>query len=597
MNVLLIFTGALACLLALYMMHRFIRRPGVISVLLLTIQLLSTTVIVFVLAQNVLTTPQVELAMIFTGIILPLPMVVYDHIVFSMKRKKAGFNISFIEKKEKKQTETWNVSFFTEQAELWKKEIPAMEVYRSLSVQDEQISENIKKQLIIVQRLINLEHYEAAAERYYFLFSILPGSYAIAYNAGYLYCFIGKYREAYRILRKTYELVRKEEQWGEDFEEIEKKNKHDLPRNLEALIHFELGYALYYLGKYEHAIRHFTKVSDKNPGLTVVYKNIARAYLKIGMEDKALAFLEKGRRDIRDSHMRIVLGSIYYRKGDTKKALEVLDEAVEADAKQIEAFKWKGKAALKEKIYDKAAVCFSQLIRAEPAEAFHYYHLALAQRASGMKGTAIKTYENGLSENPDNSMLLYNYGTLLDEMGQKEKAIKVLYKSLQGDEMMEDTYNYLGVLLGQMKSYRESVQVFEKGIRRFPKSYNLYFNRGVVLEMARRQEDAVKSFEKAYQFNHQDPMLYYHYTATLLKIRDYAKAIRICKEGLSNYPDDAELIYGLSKVYTHMNEKDIAVALLQKVVELDSKYIIRIRNDHDFKMLYRHPGYQSLLVS
>ena len=35
--------------------------------------------------------------------------------------------------------------------------------------------------------------------------------------------------------------------------------------------------------------------------------------------------------------MRIVLGSIYYRKGDMKKAIEVLDEAVKTDEKQIEA--------------------------------------------------------------------------------------------------------------------------------------------------------------------------------------------------------------------------------------------------------------------
>ena len=247
-----------------------------------------------------------------------------------------------------------------------------MDVYRSLSVQDAHILENIKKKLIITQRLINLERYETAAEQYRFLFEILPDSHLICYNAGFLHCFIGRYREAYKYLRKAYELVKHEKQWGRDFEEIEKGHKHYLPEDLDLVIEFNIGYSLYNIGKYEHSIRRFKKVLEKKPDLTVAYKNIARAYLKIGMDDKAIEYLEKGRMDVRDSNMRIVLGSIYYNKGNTKRALEILDEAVKTNAKQIEALKWRGKAAIKEKIYDKAVECFNTLVEMEPAEASHY---------------------------------------------------------------------------------------------------------------------------------------------------------------------------------------------------------------------------------
>jgi tetratricopeptide (TPR) repeat protein len=115
--------------------------------------------------------------------------------------------------------------------------------------------------------------------------------------------------------------------------------------------------------------------------------------------------------------------------------------------------------------------------------------------------------------------------------------------------------------------------------------------------MARRQEDAAASFEKAYALNRHDPVLLYYYTGTLLKIRDYVKAIRICKQGLNNYPDDAELIYGLSKVYSLMGEKDVAVDLLKRVLELDPIYLKRLSRDLDFKALKNHPGFQSLMVS
>lgn len=596
MNIPMIFVAIITCLLALYMMNRFIRRPGVFSAFLLLIQLLTASVSFFSILENVLTTPVFELSVIIAGVILPMPVIVYDHYAAYKRMEKKGVKMPFIESRGKKVKERWSVSAFTESAELWKETIHATDVFRSLSINDPAIRDNIKKQLVLIQRLINLELYEKAAEQYRFLFAIIPFSALIAYNTGYLYCFVGKYRDAYKILLRALRMNKnKEPQKGPD--DAEKSFKNYNAGDLDAMIRFNMGFALYNMKKYEHAIRHFLKVTEHKPDLAVAYKNIARSYLKINMGEKAIEYLEKGRLDLRDVKMRIVLGSIYYSKGDTKKVLEVLDEAAGSGNKHIEGLLWKGKAAIKEKEYGKAIECFNALINAEPEDPRHYYHLALAQRSAGDKDGALKTYEKGINVSPANSLLLYNMGTLLDEAGEKEKAVQVLYKSLQGDEMLEDAFNCLGVLLGQLKRYRESVQVFDKGIHLYQNSYQLFFNRGIVLGLARRLEDAADSYEKAYELNKTDPMLIYYYTATLMKLREYSRAIRIYKAGLSYYPDDAELVYGLSKVYTHMGEKDAAVELLKKAAELDPSYLARIRKDADFKTLYRHEGYKSLLVS
>ncbi len=596
MNIPFIFVAVVICLLALYMMNRFVKRPGVVPILVLIVQFLAATVTVFSLFENVLTTPSVEMGVIFAGVILPLPVVLFDHIAFSRRLKRTGVHAAFLEKKVKKKNSKWNVASFISNAELWKNEIQPMDVYRSVTIADPQVLENVKKQLILTQRLINLEKYETAAEHYRMLSALLPETAAVSYNAGYLHCFIGKYREAYKQLKNALKTIQKGKRPHKEEPDDPKQKKHPL-EEMEPVVHFYMGYTLYHLGKFEHAVRHYQKVLEAKPDLTVIYKNIARAYLALEMSEKAVEYLEKGRLDLRDNTMRIVLGSIYYQKGETKKALEVLDEVAKADEKQVEALKWKGKSALKEKMFDKAEECFAELVELEPAEPSHYYHLALAQRSRGEKTKALKTYEEGIAAHPTSSILLYNAGTLMDEMGQKEKAADVLYKSLQGDEYLEDAVNYLGVLLGQMKQYRESVQVFDKGLVQFDKSYQLWFNRGIVLELARREEDAVASFDRAYELNREDPVLINYYTGALLKTRDYTKAIRICKQGLNNYPDDAELIYGLSKVYSHMGEKDVAVDLLKRVVQLDPVYLVRLRKDMDFKTLQNHPGYKSLMVS
>jgi len=588
MNIPLIFVAFIISLLTIYMMHRFVKKPGVLLIVVLLVQFLAATVVVFSLFENVLTTPDVELAVIAGGFFLPTVVVIYDHVMAVRKRKKMGINVPFIEPRIKNNTQKLSYSYFLENAELYKGEIDALAVFKSLNIDDRDFSKNVRKQLILAQKLIRLQRYNSAALQYRFLFSVFPGSAYMAYNAGYLYCFTGKYREAYKILDKARKLV-KQEKINEN-----KAIPEDL---LEAMIQFNIGYALYYLGRFEQSIRAFQRVIAIKPDITVAYKNIARAYLAINMEDKAIEYLEKGRLDLKDSFLRIVLGCIYYKTGETRKALEVLDEIVVAETKNIEAVKFKGKSALKEKMYDKAEECFEKLIELEPEEPLNYYHLALSQRELKRNEDALRTYEKGIAVNSKSSMLLYNAATLLDEMGDRERAVRYLYKSLEGDELLEDAYNYLGVLLGQMGRYREAIQVFDKGIRLFSKSYQLYFNRGIVLEMARRLEDAVLSFKKAYELNKNDQVLIYNYTAALIKSRRYEKAMQIYKTSLSNYPDDAELYYGMSKIYALMGETDLAVDLLRKVLESDPSYRLRIKNDIEFKMLYKHYGYKSLMVS
>jgi len=589
MNIPLVFVAFVVSVLTIYMMHRFVKRPGFLTAPVLLIQFLSASVLIFALIENVLTVPEVELAVIAGGVFLPSCIVVYDHIKVLQKRKKTGLSVSLIEPRKKKDLKKLSHSYYIENADLGNTEIKAEEFFDSLGISDREFSRNIKKQLSAAHKLISLKKYEAAAIQYRFLYSFFPESAYIAYNAGYLHCLTGKYREAIKILKNARKLMK----------QYQRENSGNTPvRNerFEAMIEFGLGYALYSLGKYEQAITHFSKVIETDPNFTAAYKNIARAYLALDMEDAAVEYLEKGRKDFNDSLLRIVLGSIYYKKGETGKALEVLDEITAAEAKRIETLKLKGKAALKEKMFDRAEECFRKLLELEPEEPLNYYHLAVAQRELNRSHDALKTYEKGLAVNPGNSMLLFNAAVLLDETGDRERAVRYLYKSLDDEEKSEEAFNYLGVLLGQMGRFHESVQVFDRGIREFKNSYLLYFNRGIVLEMSKRYEDAADSFERAYDLNKNDQELIYHYAAVLIKLRRFDKALKIYRNSLSSYPDDAELYYGLSVVYAMMGEKDMAVELLKKVIETDPSYKSRIKSDSNFRILDRHDGYRALIA-
>ena len=156
-----------------------------------------------------------------------------------------------------------------------------------------------------------------------------------------------------------------------------------------------------------------------------------------------------------------------------------------------------------------------------------------------------RTYERGISVIPDNSMLLYNATTLLDEMGDRERAVRYLYKSLEGDELLEDAYNYRACYGGQRdgtakpSGYLTGALKSMRGLTGFTSTAVLY------LRCQEGSRTLYFPLKRAYELNNRDQALIYNYAAVLIKLRQYTEAMQIYKTSLTSYPDDAELLLRL----------------------------------------------------
>ena len=106
MNIPLIFIALIVCLLTIYMMNRFVKRPNIYCFILL-IQFLSYCSIIYSF-ENVFTIPQIELLIILCSIFIPSCIVLFDY--YKMKRtvKNNRINIHLVEKKKKQEVEKLN---------------------------------------------------------------------------------------------------------------------------------------------------------------------------------------------------------------------------------------------------------------------------------------------------------------------------------------------------------------------------------------------------------------------------------------------------------------------------------------------------------
>ena len=79
---------------------------------------------------------------------------------------------------------------------------------------------------------------------------------------------------------------------------------------------------------------------------------------------------------------------------------------------------------------------------------------------------AVAIFEEILRANPNETRALFNVAVLYDKLGQRNKAIDLLQRSIAIDRSFANPHYYLGHLYLQMGSYKEAYQSFRDTITR-----------------------------------------------------------------------------------------------------------------------------------
>ncbi|MEK6738259.1 MAG: tetratricopeptide repeat protein, partial [Planctomycetota bacterium] len=79
---------------------------------------------------------------------------------------------------------------------------------------------------------------------------------------------------------------------------------------------------------------------------------------------------------------------------------------------------------------------------------------------------AVTIFEEILRSYPDEPRSLFNVAVLYDKLGQRNKALDLLQRSIAIDRSFANPHYYLGYLYLQMGSYKEAYQSFRNTIAR-----------------------------------------------------------------------------------------------------------------------------------
>jgi len=142
------------------------------------------------------------------------------------------------------------------------------------------------------------------------------------------------------------------------------------------------------------------------------------------------------KRDAAEPYLNI--GLIYNERGDTKKAIELYEEALKHNNNYAEAYDALGQAYVQTRQLEKAITYFNNAARREYIRA--YYNLGLAYKDKGEFENAVKSLQTFIDNAPDNGEVFLPLGEAFALKGDQEAAIQSYSKSLALNPEQSDAY-------------------------------------------------------------------------------------------------------------------------------------------------------------
>jgi len=197
---------------------------------------------------------------------------------------------------------------------------------------------------------------------------------------------------------------------------------------------------------------------------------------------------------------------------------------------------------MKQKNYDEAIPLLLKAVKADSVYVDAYLALKEVYLLVGdtSKAFAICKENIGCFTDPEsNRKMTLAYASLLDKMGESEKA----------------------------------EQLFLDAIEKNPTDANSYDMYAGFLESKGRYNEALENYKRAYQYNSDNGGTAFRYGNLLFKLEQYREAIPLLKRAKEVFVDDIEVIKKLAECYSELGEYENAIEEYKSVIEIIPKHV------------------------
>ena len=229
--------------------------------------------------------------------------------------------------------------------------------------------------------------------------------------------------------------------------------------------------------------KHYEKAIDCDPEYSVPYNKLAKVYLQLGEENRAIDILQKGHQHI-PSNPKILnnLGFYYDRVGKTSKAIDCFEKALEISPSDTMIWLNLAQAYLSLSDTNAVSYCLSQAEKLGDSSPSLKKKLGEALIQAERYQEALLLLTGMMPQYSEDAEIHHQLAELYSIMEDPAKAIYHYRKVLRIQPERYDAMINLGILLAGQGNIDEAYALFEKASQYKPNHPVILCNQGLALE-------------------------------------------------------------------------------------------------------------------
>ncbi len=303
------------------------------------------------------------------------------------------------------------------------------------------------------------------------------------------------------------------------------------------------------------------------------FERIIDHYLDTNHFNKAIDAIRYGKKQHPGStSLQIKEAQVYAEKGDSLKALDMVDKLELISESDTEVFMLKGMIMNQLGKITKAEQAFEKALELsyENIEEI-LYDIALSFQYVNQYKTALVYLKKAYDINSRKLTILYYLAYCYDRLHNFDRSIVFYEAYLDIEPFSENVWYNLGLLYFKKENFRKAVECYDFALAINDQYSSAVFNKANALANLSEYEDAISSYKECIILEPENVLAHCYLGESLEKLEQYEEAISWYKKAAKVDPSFSESWYGIAVCYLYMNLYQDALFFVKKALSLDKE--------------------------
>jgi tetratricopeptide (TPR) repeat protein len=317
-----------------------------------------------------------------------------------------------------------------------------------------------------------------------------------------------------------------------------------------------------------------------------ILMRVGELYEKLGDNESAANSVVKLLTiDPSNSALQKLLIEIYERGKKYDKALEIVNDILEASPEDLDAHERKAQIYLVQNKWEEASKEYDILLKQPDIPFEGKLRIGASYFAKSLTDSSlypvVKKFFSKLDQDTTVVQVKIYLGALNILLGDDNSAEKVLLAALELKNENSQNWLQVGGLLFENKKYRESAKLMKFVASTFPDDFAVNLILGLSFAQSEKHAEAKPYLQKATEISPNDINALSALGYTLNQLKDYENAIKYLDKALKLKPGDVNLLGTLGLIYNSQ----------ERWTECDSVYEIALKEDSTNALINNNYAY------